>query len=116
MSEAKNQTEKVLEWMAYGEPGRSSETMAFRLLGMKPRQRESHPLDPADFNRCLKLLKAVPELRDKLPEMKAVSPAWSAIVDRWSELEESFIDEVGWDWSNGQSAPKTYALMKEIGC
>lgn len=104
---------KILDWVASGETGESSRALACFLAGAFSRNRR-HPLDPADFNRCLKMLKAVPELRPRLAEAKALSPEWSALIDRWEEIEKAFVDDVGWDWSRGQRASKTYALMKEI--
>lgn len=118
MSEAKKKTlnDKVLHWMLTGEVGISSETIACHLAGLPRKRRYScHPLDPSDFNRCLLLLKEIPELGPLLPKMKTVSSEWSILVDRWDEVEKSFVDEVGWDWSNGKSAPRTYALMKRMG-
>ena len=58
---------KILRWMATGETGISSKKMAFTAVGEEyEKNYPSHPHDPADFNRCLMLLDAVPEIRDHL--------------------------------------------------
>lgn len=49
-------------------------------------------------------------------KLRHLSPTWAALVDRWDEVESSFIAEAGRDWCKGLPAPKTYKLMKEIGC
>lgn len=106
---------KVLEWLANGETGVSSETMAMAACGIK-RGWSSHPYDPADFNRCLMLIKAVPEIKYHMDKIAKISATWGKLVDHWDEVEECFINEVGLDWCNGRRAPKTYNLMKQIGC
>jgi len=105
--------DKILDWLAQGQPGVSSETMAFTALGVS-RRYASAPSDPSDFNRCLLLVDEVPEVRDAFPRIRALSPKWAAIIDHWDELKELFIGEVGWDWSNGLAAPKTFQRMKDL--
>lgn len=75
-----------------------------------------HPYDPDDLNRCLLFLEAVPEAREHMDKLREISPIWAKLVDRWAEVEASFLDEVGLDWCKARSAPKTYALMKSVGC
>jgi len=104
--------EKVMDWMATGEVGASSRAMAFYLSGLPCDG--SYPLDPDDFNRCLKLLAAVPELRERLPQMAAVSKSWAALVERWDDIEATFINEAGLNWSKAQNAPKTFRLMSQV--
>lgn len=111
--------EKVLHWFIHGEKGISSKAMATAVIGERPNGALSwcnHPSDPADFNRCLKFLSMVPEARQHLDNVAALSDRWAKLIARWDDVERSFLDEVGFDWCNKKSAPKTYALMKEIGC
>lgn len=111
---AKTTERKIIEWMFGDNTGLSSETMAAYFLGIE-RRRKYHPSDPADFNRCLLFLKAVPEVRSRLGELKALSAAWDGLVTNWDELEECFISEVGADWSKTrQKATKTYDRMTTI--
>ncbi len=104
----------IMRWMFEGERGSSSECMAAVALGFTPRHNYP-PADPADLNRCLKLVKAAPSVRGRFKEIAALSKQWKAVIDHWDELETMFVAEVGWNWSNGQSAPKTYKRMKALG-
>lgn len=105
-------------WFASGERGVSSETMAL-WLGFREKNNKrwswgNHPHDPDDFDRCLKLLRDVPGLREILPRMAEVSPVWAALVKRWDEIERCHLDEVGLGWTKARSAPKTYDLMRSV--
>ena len=53
--------------------------------------------------------------KEKFSDIAKLSQQWAVLISRWDELEKIFIDEVGFDWSKGGSATKTYELMKEIG-
>ena len=68
-----------------------------------------HPHDPSDFNRCAKLLDAVPEYRSRLYELSILSPTWKLMVDKWDELESLLVEE----FPNGK-APKTYKMISDI--
>jgi hypothetical protein len=108
---------RVLEWLANGEVGVSSKCMAMWLqFGKRVTGSAfgSHPHDPDDLNRCLKLLRCAPELRYSIKKMADISAEWAALVARWDEIEKSFIDEVGFDWSKSRSAKSTYELMKDV--
>lgn len=104
---------KIVKWLASDETGISSETMAFWLGWSVRRSHPDHPYDPADFNRCLGLLAAVPALREELWRMRKISVAWTRLVRDWAKIEDSFLREVGINWNKGNSAPITYGLMKE---
>ncbi|EJV0369631.1 hypothetical protein N5280_002477 [Vibrio vulnificus] len=88
--------------------------MAFTAAGIECRRNGSYPHDPSDFNRCLVLVHNVPEIRTYFSDIAKLNVQWKALISRWDELEETFIEEVGFNWCKAQSAPKTYALMKEI--
>lgn len=116
MSEMKL-SENAIQWLASCERGISSETIFEMITGVKTvRTMKSHPHDPADFMRCLKLLDACPEFKPLMCKMKGVSPVWRALVDRWDEIQKVFETEAPPNWRNGGiwSAPKTYKLMREI--
>jgi len=110
--------DKIILWLANGEVGRSSKSMAFAALDIKQDRpwEVGHPHDPDDFNRCLMLLVAVPEIRGHMDKVAAVSDKWAKLVERWAEVEQCFLDEAGLNWSKGKPAKRTYELMKEIGC
>ncbi len=104
--------DKVLAWMGTGRVGSSSKAMAMAVCDMP--NNGDHPWDPADLNRCLLFLKAVPEARQHMHKVAALSPVWKQLVDHWEEIEASFLDEVGLDWCKTTSAPNTYLLMKDV--
>lgn len=82
---------EVLEWLANGDTGISSETMAFWLaFGIKKTKysRCHHPYDIWDFERCETLLNAAPKLRELLPKMKELSEDWGRLVDNWEAISQ----------------------------
>lgn len=85
---------KIIEWLANGDTGLSSETMAFMALGVK-KNHSHHPHDTSDLNRCLLLLEAEPMVRLSFPKLRELSPQWAALIDNWDELERMFLDEAG---------------------
>lgn len=109
----------LAQWFSSGERGISSNTIAVLCTvadgGPIWLEHMGHPLDPADFRRCERLLRAVPTLRPMMEtHVKPTSPEWAALVDHWDEiiaLLEEEIPGVFDRWSTG-SAPKTYDLMK----
>lgn len=114
---AKVDNRAALEWLASGDCGISSKCLVYAALGMFSTLRwfdQSPPYDPSDLGRCLRMLKLMPWVRELAWPTLAASPRWKRVLDNWDKLAESMQDEVGIDWSKGQSAPKTYALMKEI--
>ena len=106
-------------WLKQGERGLSSETIFSTMTGVNVTARSCHPSDPADFRRCEMLLRSVPDFREKMEQMRILSPVWQGLVEHWQEivdLMESEVPGVFNDrWTKG-SAPKTYDLMKSIGC
>jgi len=112
-----NIPESVLNWMACGERGVSSETIVQHLYGLPltGRWSLSHPLDPSDLRRCLLLLQASPETRDRLPQMADCSPEWKRLIERWDDLEKMFMEEANYSLHHTNwSAPKTYEAMCNI--
>lgn len=98
-------------WLASDRVGESSRWMAKTLTGYwgAPWTEYAYPHDPSDFGRCLGLLDACPELRDRLPEMAATGREWAALVAHWEELEALFLDEVP-----SRMCPRMYKRMKEL--
>jgi len=109
-------TPELINWLANGERGISSETIFTVLTGVDALgvHHKCHPLDPADFRRCRLLLERCSTLQEKLGEMTAVSPEWRLLVENWQSICDSMDDETP-NWRNGQGmATKTYKLMKSI--
>lgn len=108
-------TKEILKWYMFGHTGTSSETMAAVYLGYKPKYtHHNYPHDPADLNRCIKLLESCPEVRESFPRIAEISPRWGAIIKEWDAVVSMFHEEAGEDWCKSKSAPKTYARMKAI--
>lgn len=107
--------QNLLQWLANGDRGLSSNAMVHHLTGIKTEKdfhRKDYPRDPSDLGRCRKLLEQVPELRDDLPRMATCSEQWARIVKHWDELC-ALMDEEAPRWRDFQgNAPKTYALMQ----
>jgi hypothetical protein len=103
---------KVLNWIATGRVGESSKAMAVTACGLP--SEGDYPHDPDDLNRCLLMLKAVPEVRDHFDKIAALGVVWGRLIERWAEIEACFLDEVGINWSKAQSASKTYDLMRDV--
>lgn len=104
---------QVMDWLANGRVGLSSRTMALIALGTFPRCID-HPYDPDDLNRCLLLLQVAPGVRFMFPQIAAASKGWGALIANWTEIEQTFLDEAGLNWSKAHSAPNTFALMRRV--
>lgn len=108
--------QKAMHWLVTCNTGLSSECLMATMLNGGPLDGRGwktyfHPHDPADLKRCVSLLDAVPEFRERLDLMKSVSASWSTLVDNWDELEASLRQEMR---DTPREAPKTYALMKAL--
>lgn len=110
--------DKILTWFATGRVGISSKAMACCAagLGQDPMwsRNNNHPHDPDDFNRCLLLLEAVPEIRNHFGEIARLSEAWGRLIENWEQIETLFLEEAGLNWSKRIPASKTYDLMQEV--
>lgn len=105
---------KVLQWQSTGDVGVSSATMASIALGLDKPFYGSHfdaPHDPSDMLRCMKLLEAIPEIRDHFPTIAKRVPTFKGIIEQWDELAEVMSREcVGDKWR----APDAYKMIKEL--
>jgi hypothetical protein len=100
------------KWVVGTDTGTSSRAVWGFMLGVG--RSEATPSDPADLGRILRLLEIIPEWKPRVPHLAQLGEEWKALVDRWDELAGTMDDEVGIDWSKGDSASRTYDLMKEI--
>ena len=106
--------EAAKEWLASDDAGISSTAIVHAALGVKGGRTDFEPLDPADFGRCLRMLRLMPWAERGLPILAAESKAWLHIYMNWYVVEQSMLAEVGIDWEKAKTAPKTYALMRRI--
>lgn len=107
---------QAMHWLVNGRTGMSSTCILATIINGGPVSGKSweatfHPVDPSDFKRCVGLLNAVPEFRNRLHVMKSVSKHWARLVDHWDEIEKQMLDEIDNPMRRGM-APKTYDLMK----
>lgn len=109
----KKELTALLSWFARGRTGASSECMAFTAAGIGI-NRIDYPHDPSDFNRCILLIDWVPEVKDHFESIAALCPEWRALIARWEDINKTFIKEAGFNWSKSDSAPQTYALIREV--
>ncbi len=106
--------DKVLVWLLEDkDTGVSSKAMAAAVLGKEAKYTWT-PSDPSDFNRCLLLIESAPEIKDHMDKVAAISDSWAKLVSHWGEIEQSFLNEVGRNWSKARSAPITYKLMHDL--
>ncbi len=95
------------EWIKSWDTGESSKTIWHYMMGRS--YRSCLPLDPDDFGRCYRLLKAFPEWRSRLPEMAHDMRSWAPMIAAWSDLERLYEEEL----PTG-TAPKLYQAMQEF--
>lgn len=108
--------DRLVQWLAGGERGISSNTIVAHLTGLPAlgTWHRDHPHDPADMGRCRRLLEDVPELQADFPRMASCSPVWAALVERWQELCD-MMDKEAPRWRDGiGSAHQTYDRMREL--
>lgn len=117
--------EGLQDWWMGDETGISSRAMArhlaplagikFRMPDDRPGGFGCHPHDPADLLRCVKLLKAVPELVPFVPRMAEVNKYWAGLIAIWDELVALLDSEMASKAGQKTSrAPKTYARMRAV--
>ena len=105
---------RAMDWLSSGDTGISSKALCAYMLGGSPASDDSYPRDPSDLARCLRLLERVPEWRERMGEMAQFGAVWKLMAEGWDALTASMVEEVGANWERGSSAPKTYAMMREM--
>lgn len=109
--------EGIEAWLKSDDVGSSSKFMASVLSQSHGISAEyAHPADPSDFIRCRKLLLAEPSLTEHIHLMAPKSSVWLNLVENWNSLCHLMDSECS-EWaSKDASYPKTYELMKKLGC
>lgn len=118
-------SESALNWLKNGEKGVSSETMFGAITGIEIQSRGSHPHDPDDFKRCMKLINAIPEWNNELHKVAALSDTWKNIIDNWETLCLMMEDTLK-EWYSDppkdgskkkfKAYQKQYDFMQSLGC
>lgn len=78
----------LAKWLASDDTGLSSKFMAAVLGGIGGEY--AHPWDADDFGRCVRLLDAVPEFRERIAMMRAHGKKWSNLLDSWEQCENAY--------------------------
>lgn len=103
----------VLKWLFGKDIGASSEALAAEYFGIEM-EHYSHPRDPSDLGRCLRLIALVPEIRACVDSLAKKSDEWKALAPIWDKLANTMEKEVGIDWSKGRIANNTWNLMQAL--
>lgn len=86
-------TPEMIQWLANGRRGLSSEAVFSWLTGMNcfnPCQSDSqtaYPRDASDFERCVNLMNQCPTLRPCIFALAELSPIWVGFASAWTMLE-----------------------------
>lgn len=111
---------RLMAWQICGDTGLSSQCLAATIMTqgetvkLKHYYARQHPLDGGDLNRCVQLLRHVPELREHLAIMRPVSEYWAVLVDHWDELEAILNKELQHGKADKSLSGTTYRRMKEL--
>lgn len=105
---------RAAQWIVGEDTGLSSISIWAHMMGVEPEDGFTTPSDPSDLGRCLRLLRAFPEWDQRIAEMAGCGRGWQVLAHHWRELEQLMANEVGIDWSKGQSAPRTFARMRTL--
>lgn len=87
-------------WLASDDVGASSRYMAYILTGGDPRhwygRREpepAYPHDVGDLGRCIRLVRAVPEMEQRVHLMHTQGDKWFAVAANWVGWVQMYDDE-----------------------
>lgn len=78
-----------LEWLSSRDTGISSKTMFSAITGI-PVGCCDIPYDIADVGRCVRMLRALPDLRSQLSKVIDLHKEWTPFIDCWKELERRY--------------------------
>tara|TARA_B100000700_G_scaffold264816_1_gene302787 strand:+ start:6776 stop:7255 length:480 start_codon:yes stop_codon:yes gene_type:complete len=82
------------QWLKSDDIGLSSKYLAKVLFQRDDFFAEyAEPYDPADFQRCRKMLDAAPELKERLHLISNVSDVWQGLVEDWDKICDSIDNE-----------------------
>lgn len=79
-------------WLASDDVGASSKFMALVLSGYDPSE-FAYPLDPDDLGRCIRLIRAAPELAQRVHVMSEHGKEWAAVAENWERWVAMYDDD-----------------------
>ncbi len=77
---------RATNWIGGGDTGMSSKTIWRVMTGYASNAADT-PSDRGDFGRCHRLLKLMPEWRERLAEVSSAHAMWAPFVEAWPRLE-----------------------------
>ena len=95
----------AMTWQLFNEPENRHMVGSVKSSGDKT----EHPHDPADFGRCYRFLKAVPEATKRLDRMRTVSAVWDRFIDNWSKMTYLYERDISAGYSD-----ELYELMQDL--
>jgi hypothetical protein len=101
---------RVITWMFSGDTGMSSKAICAHMLGLK--YDKSHPSDPSDLGRCLRLLELIPEWKPRIQEMAQHCPGWAGLIGDWGNIVDLYYNEGGVPPAKRVRSIETYRAMK----
>jgi hypothetical protein len=82
----------LIGWLSSDDTGTSSRYMATVIHGGSAPL--SEPLDPSDFGRCYRLIRAVPGTKEGLHLLRDKSKYWELLVDNWNHIEKAYEEQL----------------------
>ena len=101
---------RIIDWLLHGETGLSGKAIVRAYITPEEKGPWDYPHDPADLNRCLKMLEKLPFIDINI--MKGKSRTWDLYLEKWKLLSAMLTKEK--EVSGAGTAPKTYNIMKEL--
>lgn len=88
--------ESWMNWLASHDTGVSSKTMFSAITGV-PTDACDIPYDIADVGRCVRMLRALPDLRPQIEKVMIKHKEWMPFIDCWKELERRYDECVAFE-------------------
>lgn len=83
----------LMAWLASDDVGMSSKYMAWVLSGKAfPQPENYYPRDPDDLGRCIRLVRAVPDLAERVPMMAQHGKEWATVATNWDRWVAMYDD------------------------
>ena len=98
-------TEALAQWFIGNDTGNSSKYMAAVFLAGKPLDGYNEPGDSHDLGRCIRLIEAVPAVKECFPVLRQASALWEIYIDHWDELTAAY---------SVAPFPDCFELMKKL--
>ena len=85
----------LTDWLGSDDVGMSSKFMASVLTGQFKAE-FAIPYDPDDLGRCIRMIQAIPELKDQIHLMCSHGTMWTAVANNWERWSDMY-QESRWE-------------------